>query len=278
MICKRPFRKGVMEYGCGQCMPCRINKQRTWVGRLQLELATSELSSFVTLTYADEYLPHHGYLNKRDVQLWLKRLRKSLSKRGRTLRYFVCGEYGEQTWRPHYHAILYGVSPVESALLAESWAMGLVHAGTAEPASMSYVCGYVCKKMTNKKDPRLEGRPPEFVLMSKKPGIGLKSVDNIVSAYQSARGQAALKKEGWPSPTVRIGPKKYPMGRYLSRHVQDRLGLSDEDRKAHNFKMMVEAYKRKQGSTVEYERKRKAKVTQQEGRVKFKTAGWRRTI
>lgn len=277
VMCKKPYRKGVMEFGCGQCMPCRINKQRTWVARLQLELATCPVSCFVTLTYNEEHVPKDGSISKRHVQLFLKRLREKLAPR--KVRFFIVGEYGERTWRPHYHAILYGVSIAESELVASAWGKGFAHVGTAEPASMSYVSGYVTKKMTKKTDKRLQGRHPEFCLMSLRPGIGRDSIQNLATAYRTAAGKAAIEKNKWISTSVRIGTKIYPMGRYLSGKLAAELGLSDEDRKRHNSKIMMETYLRKlKQTTTAYEKERKAKCQQQEGKVKYSGAKWRKTL
>lgn len=266
-----------MEYGCGQCLPCRINKQREWVARLQLELATAPAAAFVTLTYDDEHLPEGEELQKRDVQLWLKRLRKITEPR--KIRYFLVGEYGEEFGRPHYHAILFGVSGVESHLLVNSWTLGFVHVGTVGPGALSYVCGYVLKKMTKASNPLLEGRPPEFTLMSRKPGIGADAVSNLAAAYRTVPGQAALKQTGFVSRTVRIGPKVYPLGRYLVGRLAQQMGLTDDDRKRANYQAMLQKYaQRSEQSTTEYEKGRKARVQQQEGRIMFIKAPWKRKL
>lgn len=56
-----------------------------------------------------------GYLSKRDIQLFLKRLRKNIYYEFRerkpevaqgSVRYFIIGEYGPTTYRPHYHGII----------------------------------------------------------------------------------------------------------------------------------------------------------------------------
>lgn len=269
-----------MEYGCGQCMPCRINQQRQWVGRLQLELATSPLSAFVTLTYSDENIPienGQAVLKKEDVQLWLKRLREKIYPR--KCRYFLVGEYGERTSRPHYHLILYGVASVESQLLSSTWTLGFVHVGTPDPAALSYVCGYVTKKMTNKKDARLNGRPPEFTLMSRKPGIGTGAVPTLAAAYQTVSGKAYIEQHRWIGREVRIQGKKYPLGRYLMGKVLERLDLGKIERQAQNVKVCQEVYVKKSAlTTVQYERSRKALVDQQEGRVRLHAEARRRTF
>ena len=94
--------------GCGKCVMCRIAKRREWTLRLIHESVYWEDSVFLTLTYSDDYLPKNGSLDKRQLQLFIKRLRKSLN--GRSIKYFACGEYGDNTERPHYHLIIFGIS------------------------------------------------------------------------------------------------------------------------------------------------------------------------
>ena len=107
MVCKKPFTRGVEAYGCGQCLPCRVNRRRIWTHRVLLEAIKSSESSFITLTYDDENLPENGSLCPSHVRDWLKRIRKKVEPR--KLRYFLVGEYGDETKRPHYHVALFGV-------------------------------------------------------------------------------------------------------------------------------------------------------------------------
>lgn len=74
------------------------------------ELRGTPLSYFVTLTYAPAFLPANGVC-KRDVQLFLKRLRITLERKFNIppFRYCVFSEYGKDTHRAHYHMILFGV-------------------------------------------------------------------------------------------------------------------------------------------------------------------------
>ena len=60
-------------------------------------------NSFVTLTYDDDHLPEYNSLNYKHFQDFMKRLRKSHNG----VRFYMCGEYGEDFSRPHYHALLF---------------------------------------------------------------------------------------------------------------------------------------------------------------------------
>lgn len=105
---------------CGQCIGCRIDRSREWANRCLMELESHpEGGYFLTLTYNDMHLPWSWYadpytgeaqpsltLDRRDVQLFIKRLRRAT---GQSLRYFGCGEYGPRTMRPHYHLIIFGL-------------------------------------------------------------------------------------------------------------------------------------------------------------------------
>lgn len=87
---------------CGKCLLCRNHRSMEWQCRALVETSTStNIPLFVTLTYAEE--PVDG-VNKRDLQLFMKRLRKNLSEREQNLnlRYFAVAEYGSHTHRPHY--------------------------------------------------------------------------------------------------------------------------------------------------------------------------------
>lgn len=89
---------------CGQCIGCRIDKRDAWAVRCYAESKMHKANTFVTFTYDDDHLPVGG-LKYRDFQLMLKRLREKLGP----FRFFMCGEYGEQFRRPHYHALFFGL-------------------------------------------------------------------------------------------------------------------------------------------------------------------------
>lgn len=122
---------------CGKCVQCKIHRREEWTIRLQHELQSWDSALFLTLTYRD----HPGTLRKRDVQLWLKRLRKVISPR--KVKYYICGEYGDQYGRPHYHAIMYGLGVGDSDVVCDTWYHGMVHVGSVTRDSIRYVAQYI---------------------------------------------------------------------------------------------------------------------------------------
>ncbi|AXB22582.1 replication initiation protein [Alces alces faeces associated microvirus MP15 5067] len=154
-----------LEYGmlvpCGKCIPCKVQKAREWSMRCMLELPYWYDADFVTLTYDDEHLPENGSLVKKDLTDFFKRLRRDLEPLN--IKYFACGEYGENTMRPHYHAIIFGVGLSErenkslgcfysdNNLIENNWPYGNVFNGQVTPNSCRYCAEYVFKKYNGKK-------------------------------------------------------------------------------------------------------------------------------
>lgn len=172
---------------CGQCIGCRINRQQMWAFRCLAEASLHRLNWFATLTYAPEHLPPLGELRHRDWQLFAKRVRRRLGP----FRYLMCGEYGEQTQRPHYHALIFGLDipdierygvrrghPVfRSALLSELWGLGLCEFGTVTAQSARYCAGYVLKdcrapERVDESTGEVVSLKAPYGRMSLKPGIG----------------------------------------------------------------------------------------------------------
>lgn len=180
---------------CGMCVGCRMERAQSWAVRCMHEARMHEYSSFVTLTYSDEKLPFRHALVYRDFQLFIHRLRKRL---GKPVRFYMSGEYGERTGRPHFHACLFGVffpdreyyrksgsgsRLYKSAFLDSVWGLGLCSIGDVTFESACYTARYICKKVTGDMAEdhyrRVDGDtgevyflPPEFSRMSLKPGIG----------------------------------------------------------------------------------------------------------
>lgn len=221
-------------FPCGKCAACLSKRRRTWAHRIMLEsLHHAGKSTFVTLTYAEDKIPKDAEgiptLSTRDVRDWLKRLRKAVGK----VRYFVVGEYGDVTSRPHLHAALWGLQecvggPLQyvfqqgkkvgvqcqcktCSVVRKTWGCGHVMVGTLSVKSAMYIAGYVVKNMTSSTDPRLHGRSPEFARMSLKPGIGALALQEII---------AVCKKYNLPTPLgLRHGQVIMPLGRYLRGRI-----------------------------------------------------------
>lgn len=149
------------------------------------EAAMHDENSFLTLTYDDLHIPPNQSLVLSDFQDFMKRLRKSIEPR--KVRYYHCGEYGEENKRPHYHALLFGYSSPDrkffsgkgsnrvftSDSMQRLWPHGFVVEGEVTFESAAYVARYVMKKITGEKaEAHYAGRTPEYVTMSRRPGIG----------------------------------------------------------------------------------------------------------
>lgn len=224
-MCKDPYIIRGMAVPCTRCLPCRFNRRRMWSSRMQLESFKHSDSCFLTLTYDDLHLPSGGTLVPRDVQLFLKRLRKAIYPL--TIRYFFVGEYGEETQRPHYHAALYGIGIEYNDIVKKAWGRGHVMLGSLTPDSAQYIAGYTVKKMTAPDDFRLNGRHPEFARMSLKPGIGALAVDDIARVMKSPYMVKYICDTGDIPNSLKIGSKALPLGRYIRRKIRTKLGLYD---------------------------------------------------
>lgn len=179
---------------CGQCIGCRLEKSRQWAMRCMHEASLWERNCFVTLTYDNDHLPLRGNLEYPAFQKFMKRLRKAADAEG--VRFYMCGEYGSENWRPHYHACLFnfdfqdksywstapgGEKLYRSALLEKLWPFGQSLIGSVTFESAAYVARYCVQKVTGHNAKLHYAREdsdgpyslvPEFNHMSLKPGIG----------------------------------------------------------------------------------------------------------
>ncbi len=184
-----------MTVPCGRCIGCRLELSRQWAVRCMHESSLYEDNCFITLTYADAFLPPGGSLRKSDFQKFMKRLRKRFCDV--KIRYYHCGEYGENTFRPHYHALLFGMdfadkvlwstrgehSVFRSVLLESVWPFGQSEIGSLTFESAAYVARYITKKIVgdsaeehyrvvDEATGEIVDRVPEYSTMSLRPGIG----------------------------------------------------------------------------------------------------------
>lgn len=213
------------EIACGNCVGCRLSRAQGWMIRCVHEAQMHPANAFLTLTYNNEHLPGNGSLQPDQVQRFMKRLRRAVAPQ--RVRFYLCGEYGEQFARPHYHALIFGWafpdrvehgrSPkgnilFRSPLLEDCWPFGYTSIGEVTRESAGYAARYVMKKITGEQasdhyhrvDPET-GEAwsviPEYNRMSLKPGLG----ESWLKRYW---------KDVYPGDFVVIEGKKYKPPRY----------------------------------------------------------------
>lgn len=169
---------------CGKCGFCLATRRSDWSQRLNVEWRHAPYSSFVTLTYANPKLRFDNVLGvpkpqlvKADLQKWFKRVRKL----GYRFRYYAVGEYGSQTYRPHYHVLLFGNVPEQ--VIRQTWDNGTVHIGRVTQASVGYCCKYI---INSKVSEMIGGREKPFAVMSRKPGIGAQYLTDAMKAWHKS--------------------------------------------------------------------------------------------
>lgn len=214
---------------CGQCIECRLNYSREWATRVMLEKKYHDPNTcfFLTLTYNDEHLRFHSTVNtetgevntsasleKRDLQNFWKRVRNHYPKA--KIKYLNCGEYGSQTQRPHYHAVVFGLPLDISKLkkigmnklnqpywsseeLTNLWGLGFVTIGEVTWESAAYVARYTLKKIKGIEPEwyKRQGKIPEYISMSQ--GLGKQFFDeNLKEIYETDSVPVINKKTGSP--------------------------------------------------------------------------------
>lgn len=245
-----------MTIPCGGCVGCRLARSQAWAVRLQHEASLHEAKAFLTLTYSDQWLPEDYSLDPKALQDFMKRLRYHTPDK---VRFFACGEYGDETLRPHYHLILFGEDFIADRLpfrrtirgdttfispkLQKLWPFGYSEIGSVTVDSCAYVARYIMKKVTGaaaadhyRRVHPLTGElvsvVPEFVTMSKKPGIGAGWFDQFSG-------------DCFPSDFIVCDGRKYPIPRYYLKK------LDDEAAGVVVFKRKKESWKRKHDNTPE---------------------------
>lgn len=148
-----------LQLPCGQCHGCRLERTRQQAIRCTHEAKLYKENSFLTLTYNDQFLPKGGTLVKEHAQNFIKRLRYYYPN----TRYYTGGEYGETTYRPHYHICLFGKDWQDkkfytrnkqgdkiwtSAELEHIWGMGQCTTGELNFRTAAYTARYIMQKRT----------------------------------------------------------------------------------------------------------------------------------
>lgn len=194
---KNKITNDTIPVPCNKCPECLKRRISGWSFRLLQEDKNAISSQFITLTYDTKHVPitRNGFmsLNKRDVQLFIKRLRKShtsyyLDKpelQNEPIKYYAVGEYGGKTLRPHYHIIIFNarIELIQGAWSIDGKGIGQVHYGQVSGASVGYTLKYITKPgkiPMHRNDDRLR----EFALMSK--GLGESYLTNAMLRWHHA--------------------------------------------------------------------------------------------
>ena len=213
-----------------------------------------EHNQYITFTYNDENLPQDWGLQPQHMTLFWKRLRKT--DVGKNIRYFMCGEYGDGRGRPHYHAIVFNLrlddkkfykrsgeyNLYTSEFIEKVWGYGYCPIGDVTLQSAQYVAKYIMKKRTGEdaklyyhyidSDGVVHDRMPEYVRMSRRPGIGA----GFIRDY---------KTDVYPKDYVTIDGRKHRPGRYYDN------ALTEEEMKEHKRKRRKAAEKYADNNTPE---------------------------
>lgn len=229
---------------CGQCSGCRSGGSESWAIRAQHEARMHERNCFGTLTYSDDHVPLSFSVEKRPWQLFMKRFRAEVAVTG--LKFMAVGEYGDESLRPHFHFIFFGYDfpdkrlwsrrgdhPVyKSELLEKLWPYGCSELGSVTAQSAGYCARYTAKKITGDQadehywrrspvDGEMHRVEPEFMLMSRRPGIGASWFEQFSS-------------DAFPSDFVLVdGRKKRPPQYYLGKLGEAAQQPIKRRRKAH---------------------------------------------
>jgi hypothetical protein len=237
-----------MDVPCGKCIACLKRKSNEWAIRLYHEACMfreRDLGcSFITLTYNDEKCPigvkpfTHAKpmrsLRLGDITRFMKSLRQILEREwdASGIRYYIAGEYGPDTERPHYHGVIFGWSfpdrePLgvrgksranlyRSRVLDRSWSyegesLGYHSVGEElNPQSISYVTKYITKIGDfGEKDPNRGRREVERANMSRMPGLGASWIEKYWQEVYHSDSVIFGEREVKP-------PRFYD--RYLAKH------------------------------------------------------------
>lgn len=218
---------------CGDCPECINLKSSGWALRVSEELKHAHNAYFLTFTYDETTVPMVDFetgefrrgkqdsklfrstLLKSDLQNTFKRYRRRFDRKyGKIpnklqLKYYAVGEYGSQTQRPHYHAIVFNI---DLDLMLRSWndtkqkkLNGNIDVGTVQPQSIRYVTNYIISKGYYK----YQQKESPFAIMSK--GLGKKYVERMKKYHILRMDSQVPLENGF----------KIAMPRYLKEKIFD---------------------------------------------------------
>lgn len=277
---------------CGQCVGCRLDYSRDWATRIMLEAREYEDNYFVTLTYAPEHLPLKAVVNTETgeyiegatlvpdhVKKFMKDLRRhwEYHYHHKGIRFYLCGEYGELSGRPHYHICVFNLPLPEGALLPfflnemhqqvylcpeiqAIWKRGNVSVGSLTWDSAAYVARYMLKKVKGSmalQEYAMQAKESEFSRMSRRPGIGL-------AYYEKNKGKIYDVDEIVLADARVVRPPKY-YDRLFDLDSPEAMAAIKEKRKESALAAQAVAA---QKTTLSYDEQLAVKERNHQGRIK----------
>lgn len=267
------------SFPCGTCVACRINKARIWTARIIMESSTQprqESQRFCTFTVDDDHqvVTTDGSLtlDRRPGELFRMDLRNKL---GRQPRFFWCGEYGDRTSRPHYHAIFFDLPDgFAEKHFQDLWGQGFVSTSWFTPERAAYVAHYTTKKVTGERaDGHYGQRLPEFSQKSRLPALGDEFILRLGEAMKTPRGVKSLMDTGDVPQSFRYSGKFYPIGPRHRRMLRVIVGLPKDTTSIHALRPdLAEAVELKRNERFEFIRHQQDEVNhaQAERQKRFK--------
>lgn len=244
----------VIPVPCGKCVNCRKNRANQWHFRLRQEEKRSDKAIFVTLTYDTDQVPitKNGFMSldkTEHLTKWLKILRKwhyTKYDKDHRIKYWLCGEYGGKTNRPHYHAIMFNV---DKESIPETWKYGDIHVGNVAGASIMYTLKYMVKDGKIPMHHR-DDRVPEFSRMSKNLGLNyIEDKKNVKWHKQDINRNYVVDKGGI----------KIPLPRYYRERIyteEERLRQKHKiiKQQQENEEKLLRDFKRKYGEDIDIDK------------------------
>lgn len=235
---------------CGKCLGCREIQQQQLALRVTHEATSYIDNHFLTLTYSEEQCPDG--LEKRHMQLFWKKIRRAQSRllhnrRSHTLsqiKHLTCGEYGDQTRRPHYHAAALGlvindlkkwdIENSTSETISNIWGMGIVTISPLTEDRINYVAGYVLKKAGYRKQIYCteEGEELQSPYRDMSKGLGKAWIQKYQTDLRNGYLQHKGAKHTIPRYYMDIISKNTQLKEYIEdQKTQNWKELTDQDRK-----------------------------------------------
>ncbi len=216
---------------CNHCIGCRTDRLQDWTNRAVLEAQMHDDNCFLTLTYDDNHLPPGYSLEPDHLVKFFKRLRIWIARNVQgnpKIKFRACGEYGETTFRPHYHVLLHGWMPPDlqqwdqdektghwtftSEILDKIWSHGQTITGSITSESAAYVNGYINKKFKSDSASDYDITDPRTGITYKRhPEFQRTSIGYGRSYYEK------YKSDVYPADNVVVSGRKVTVPRYFDR-------------------------------------------------------------